>query len=509
MASAPSRPGDAEDGVGPKRPRHLEFASAGVYEHARDESSPDFNLCHVCGVHVPVAVWQAHMNICSLPLQSGASAGSFSRSSAPPGIGACVQRPARAQRPLPRATPAAQQRRPAFVYVAPAGAASSSGPADQPLREESPGTDDSSSREDSPSRDKPEEPSGEARFSLKNSDRVNENMLRLLDARMRNPQADPVARLGADDFGYLEHAIDAGLSDPELRNLMLTERHKDATAAARRAQGPRGDTTRAGGPRTLTIKAMADVNRVCNERLDPFGLRMQPHTITGASTGDTYTFWAIGIRQLFTYLYEDLALSLEYDFTPTFNPATADSEHTYSGVTSSQCYHRAVAKAPSGAVVFSVDIFSDGTCRPSSGAKYHPLLVLVNPPPPKSRHKSHNIFQLGLAPLVLTAKLRTDPRLVGARLAGLDPRPHRRLRDGATLSASSPPSLALQPSSPPALQPSSPPALQPSTHRASHNCSVKSGAHHIEIRARQAGAEATSKLTSRQSASASAEASTR
>ena len=62
-------------------------------------------------------------------------------------------------------------------------------------------------------------------------------------------------------------------------------------------------------------------------------------------------------------MFEDPSLSGEMEFEATWDAATAETTHSYGGVLTGKHFMTARMRAPSGAVLVSVDIFSDATMR--------------------------------------------------------------------------------------------------------------------------------------------------
>jgi hypothetical protein len=174
----------------------------------------------------------------------------------------------------------------------------------------------------------------------------------LFNERMNNPSADPTVagttrpHQSPRNFQYVKHAIKAGLSAPELADLLRDEHH-----LVRQAQAAGGGDSR------LTIRSMADVDVFCGAVLGE--LKMQPHELTAAS-GDKYTAFLLPLKPLMTYLCEDIGLASEFTFTATLNDDD-EASHLFAGTTTGVHYARVVASGPPGARHAVVDIFSDGT----------------------------------------------------------------------------------------------------------------------------------------------------
>ena len=174
----------------------------------------------------------------------------------------------------------------------------------------------------------------------------------LFNERINNPSADPTVagttrpHQSPRNFQYVKHAIKAGLSAPELAELLRDEHH-----LVRQAQAAGGGDSR------LTIRSMTDVDVFCGAVLGE--LKMQPHELIAAS-GDKYTAFLLPLKPLMTYLCEDIGLASEFTFTATLNDDD-EASHIFAGATTGVHYARVVASGPPGARHAVVDIFSDGT----------------------------------------------------------------------------------------------------------------------------------------------------
>ena len=186
----------------------------------------------------------------------------------------------------------------------------------------------------------------------------------LLRSRRDNPAADPHVRLGRRDYQFYQHAVDAKLSRSSLSTLLALE-HRNTT----------------GSTLPLSMRSMDDVDRVTRAVLDEKGLRLRLHQLTAAS-GDTHEAYMVSIEPLVRTIYEDPLFAGQLDFEIRLEPAGvgAGSGDRIFGTNIVTCdfYQKACSKAPSGALVFTFDIFMDGTVRVGSGAKYFPIMLLVN-----------------------------------------------------------------------------------------------------------------------------------
>ena len=224
-------------------------------------------------------------------------------------------------------------------------------------------------------------------------------MRALLKHRKLHPGLDPNSPhgMGEAEFHALEHAVDAKLGDAPLATFLEKTR--------------RIFTVRSGKP--LVSRGWADFDRLIEAQLAARGgLAMVPHELVAAS-GDKYALYLVPLESLVRYMLEDPSLAEAFDFEPTYSDA-ADGSHVYGGVQTGRWYAQTCTSPclVRGALVFALNLFSDGTVRESTGAKYHALMLKMSNLPIELRHLDENILMWGLAPLVSKKVAYTDARLV-------------------------------------------------------------------------------------------------
>ena len=137
---------------------------------------------------------------------------------------------------------------------------------------------------------------------------------------------------------------------------------------------------------------------------------MVPHDIETAS-GDTHSMYMVPLENLTRHLFEDPSYACELVFSAT-RAEGADGEHQYGSMRTSAWYQRFVQRLPKAAVPFVFDLFSDGSVRQSSGAKYHEALLAMSNLPRKQRFMTKNLVMWAIVPLIPKKTVLADKRLM-------------------------------------------------------------------------------------------------
>ena len=159
------------------------------------------------------------------------------------------------------------------------------------------------------------------------------------------------------------------------------------------------------------IRGMPDVDRICFDMLDKWGLRLQPRSIRGAS-GKKYVALLMDTGQLVKMMCTDPATAQTLDtfggrMEPPGTRADSDSRR-FGSIMTGDWAVEAEAKLPPSTEMLPLSCFWDDTVCMKTGAKYCGLQMFNNRLPLHLRFRTDQIMIVGFAPILTPPT--TDPQ---------------------------------------------------------------------------------------------------